>query len=199
VLSDRDADDRRPPRRLVDGELELRPLERDDAPSLDAAIRVSVDHLRPFMPWATVEPLGLAERARMIDEWCRHWDDGDEFPYAMFVDDEVVGCCGLHPRIGPGGIEIGYWVRVDRIGAGIATRAARLLTDAAFSMPTVEHVEIHHDLANVRSGRVPAKLGYTKRREVADHISAPGEVGISVEWRLERDDWTRRQSTADVT
>ena len=59
-------------------------------------------------------------------------------------------------------------------------------SDAAFAMPDITHVEIHHDKANVRSARVPAKLGFTLVREVLDEIQAPGEIGISCEWRIDR-------------
>lgn len=182
-----------PPEVLVDGELTVRRFgveDTKDAERLHAAIVASVEHLRPFMPWAAYEPLPLADRVELLQRWAEEWDDATSFGYGMFVGDEVVGGCGLHPRIGPGGIEIGYWVRVDQAGRGLATRAARLLTDAAFTIDGIDHVEIHHDNANVRSGRVPAKLGYVARREVEDGISAPGDCGVSTEWRMERAAWT---------
>ena len=87
-------------------------------------------------------------------------------------------------RIGPGGLEIGYWVRTDRTGRGVATEAAGLLTDAALALPDVDHVEIHHDEANAASGRVPAKLGYALvGRDEVERLN-PGEVGVSLVWRI---------------
>lgn len=189
-----------PPEVLVDGELTVRRYDTTDtvdAERLDVAIRRSVEHLRPFMPWASLEPLDLAARVELLAGWDREWDAGSGFAYGMFVGDELVGGCGLHPRIGPSGIEIGYWVRVDRAGDGIATRAARLLTDAAFTMDHVDHVEIHHDNANVASRRVPEKLGYAAQREVDDGVSAPGDCGVSTEWRMERAAWDRLASNAE--
>jgi RimJ/RimL family protein N-acetyltransferase len=95
----------------------------------------------------------------------------------------------LHQRIGPGGQEIGYWVRTSHTRRGYATAAARALTDMAFTMPGVDRVEIHHDVANVASGRVPAKLGFTHVGDVRSPIEAPGETGTQSIWRVLRNSW----------
>lgn len=187
--------DARPPEVLVDAELTVRRFRVDDttdAEGLHAAITASVEHLRPFMPWIAFEPLALEARVELLQRRRTEWDEGVGFGFGMFVDDAVVGGCGLHARIGHGGIEIGYWVHVDHVGRGIATRAARLLTDAAFSMDHIDHVEIHHDKANVASRRVPERLGFAIVREVADGVSAPGDCGTSTEWRIDRGSWVTR-------
>lgn len=182
----------RPSEVLVDGELTVRRYEiADDADAerLHVAIEGSIEHLRPFMPWISLEPLALADRVELLRGWASEWDAGTNFSYGMFIDGELVGGCGLHPRLGPAGIEIGYWVRADRAGRGIATRAARLLTNAAFSMDHIDYVEIHHDDANLASRRVPVRLGYVAVRQIDDGVSAPGDCGVSTEWRIERTAW----------
>ena len=98
--------------------------------------------------------------------------------------------------IGPGGQEIGYWVRVGWTGRGYATAAARDLVAMAFAMPAVNHVEIHHDVANVASGRVPAKLGFRHVDDVRSPPEAPGETGVNRHWRLDREVWLARHPGA---
>ena len=132
------------------------------------------------MPWAADEPITLAERI----DWITRATDS----VGVFVGETFVGGAGLHDRIAPTGREIGYWVRTGWTGRGIATAAVRLLVDQAFATPGIDHVEIHHDKANVPSSRVPAKLGFALIREVPDEIAAPGECGISCEWVLRRED-----------
>jgi RimJ/RimL family protein N-acetyltransferase len=173
---------------VVAGQLVVRRWRSEDVPRLHEAVIESLDHLRPWMPWVAKEPLSLRERTELVESWARLWDAGDRM-CGMFVDDEVVGGCGLHQRIGPGGQEIGYWVRVDRTGRGYATGAARALTDMAFTMTGITHTEIHHDVANRASGRVPARLGYTLVHDVAHPVEAPGETGTQRIWRMRRKDW----------
>ena len=164
-------------------ELEVRQYRLDDVPAMHEAIVESLDHLRPWMPWVALEPLTLPQRTAMVRCWL---DEGTE-NLVIVVDGIYAGGTGLHDRIGPTGREIGYWVRASMIRRGIATEAARQLTDRALAVPGVDHVEIHHDKANLASRRVPEKLGYTLMREVDDEIRAPAECGRSCEWRLTRD------------
>ena len=163
-------------------ELEVRQYTLDDVPAMHEAIVESIDHLRPWMPWVALEPLTLAQRTAMVRRWL---GEGTE-NLVIVVDGIYAGGTGLHDRVGPTGREIGYWVRASMTGRGIATEAARQLTERALDIPGVDQVEIHHDKANLASRRVPEKLGYTLMREVDDQIRAPAECGMSCEWRLTR-------------
>ncbi len=109
----------------------------------------------------------------------------------IFDGDVVVGETGYVPGTHPPGLEIGYWTHVDHLGRGYATAAARLLTIAAFELPGITHVEIHHDKANVRSGKVPQGLGFQFLGESPHRTTAPGEVGIDCAWRIDAADWAQ--------
>jgi len=169
--------------------LTLRRWARDDAAQLGEAVADSVEHLRPWMAWIAHEPLSVTERQALIDSWEPEWLAGGDVVMGVFVDGAVAGGCGLHRRIGPGGLEIGYWTARRFLRQGIATTAAGLLTDAAFSDPAITHVEIHHDQANQASAGVPRKLGWRRVREGVDEIQAPGESGISWVWQVTRPEW----------
>ena len=173
------------------GELLLRSWKPQDAERLAAAIGESADHLRPWMAFMPHEPLPIEQRRAMIEEWERNRSDGGDAIYGVFLGDRVAGGCGLHHRLADG-LEIGYWIHVDFTGQGLATRASTLLTDAAFAHPGIERVQIRHDRANLRSGRVPRKLGFTLVQETRDGVEAPGEVGISCRWQITREAWLAR-------
>jgi RimJ/RimL family protein N-acetyltransferase len=139
------------------------------------------------MPFIAAEPLTVADRERLISEvFAKGWDEETDFAYGVFIDGEVVGGCGLHRRGGPDVLEIGYWIRAGYTFRGLASAVVRGLFDAAFRLDNIDHVEIHHDKANIVSGRIPAKLGFVLVGETADVIAAPGEIGIDCEWRLYR-------------
>jgi RimJ/RimL family protein N-acetyltransferase len=80
-------------------------------------------------------------------------------------------------------------VHGDWTGRGIATDAAAALTETALGLPGIDRVEIHHDAANVASGRIPAKLGYTRLSERPARDlwpPAPSETGTDVIWQITR-------------
>ena len=141
-----------------------------------------------WMDWAGEEPDPPAVATAFVERAVAVWDAGTEFTYAITAADsgEVIGGCGIMTRRGPGRLEIGYWVRTDRAGAGVATEAARLATDAAFGITGIETACIHHDAANEASGRVAEKLGYRTVDRFATTIDNAGESGVEVVWELSR-------------
>ena len=181
----------RPAEELRVGDLVIRRYRVSDAAALHDAVIESLEHLRPFMAWIAEEPVTVAERERLIERWNVGWEEGTDFVYGVFLADVIVGGFGMHRRIGPGGIEIGYWVRARYTGRGYATAVADVLTDAAFTVEDITHVEIHHDKANIASRRVPEKLGYELVCEVDEGVTAPATTGISCHWRMSR---ARQQS-----
>ena len=77
-------------------------------------------------------------------------------------DSRCLGGTGLHPRQGEGGVEIGYWIAADETGRGYATEVSAVLTRVGFTCLGLDRIEIRVDLANERSERVPARLGFTR-------------------------------------
>jgi RimJ/RimL family protein N-acetyltransferase len=163
-------------------------IRESDADQLAEAVAASLDHLRPWMPWATAEsadPQTQHEHCREVE---KSWDDGAEFVYALRPEPSghVIGCFGLHRRIGPGALEIGYWVHVDFAGRGYATACARALTDAALALSGIARVEIHTDEANTISAAIPPRLGYGLARIDERPPAAPSETGRLQIWVIER-------------
>jgi RimJ/RimL family protein N-acetyltransferase len=174
----------RPPDVLDAGRIVLRRQAISDAPAIAAAVRDSLDHLRPWMPWASPEAATLGAQVRRQRELSAQWERGTDFSYSITApdDDAIRGVIGLHRRIGPGGIEIGYWVHVGYEGRGYASAAARAMTAAAEALPDVDRVEIHTDEANRRSAAIPPKLGYRLDRVDVRLPQAPGETGRLQIW-----------------
>jgi ribosomal-protein-serine acetyltransferase len=177
------------PELIEDGDLVLRRWRVADAEAQAAAVVASLDHLRPWMPWAAAEPQAPIARRGMLSRWEREWAAGGDATYAVLLDGEVAGSCGLHRRRGPRALEIGYWIAADRTRRGLGTRVAALLTDAAFARPGIDRVEIHHDRANRASAGIPRRLGYRLVAESPDRVDAPGEVGVDCAWAIAREEW----------
>jgi RimJ/RimL family protein N-acetyltransferase len=152
-----------PAYRIQTSRLVIRCWQPGDAPLLQTAITQSLDHLRPWMPWAHSEPEELQAKVERLRHFRGLFDLGQDFIYGIFNTDEtqVLGGTGLHTRAGEGAREIGYWMHQDYVNQGLATEAAAALTAVAFEIDQVQRVEIHCDLENVRSAAIPRKLGFT--------------------------------------
>jgi RimJ/RimL family protein N-acetyltransferase len=186
----------RPPAQLPAGPVTLVAFEGIEAAALYRAVAENIDHLRPWMPWAAAVPTESAQ-AEFISQTRRDWEAETAFGYWMREDatGALVGCAGLHHRVGPRAIEIGYWVSASRVRRGYATESARALTSAAFALPGMERVEIHCDEANVASAGVPRRLGYRLDRVIRDApVEAPGERGPEMIWTMSAADWLKAPS-----
>jgi RimJ/RimL family protein N-acetyltransferase len=173
------------PYRIATERLVLRCWEPADAQALKDALDSSLDHLRPWLPWARDEPQSLEEKVQLLRKFRGNFDLGQDFVYGIFTSDEaeVVGGTGLHTRIGAGALEIGYWIRESRIRAGFAAEATAALTRVALEICGVDRVEIRVDPANEPSMAVPRKLGFAeearlRRRLVAGEGEAPRDVVV---------------------
>jgi len=142
--------------------LALRPWAAEDAPQLVEALGESVDHLLPWIPWATAAAPSIGQVETLLSRWKAERESGANFIYAACraTDERLVGGIGLYARVGPGRLEVGYWMRRTESGKGLATEAARAVTSAGFALPHVSGLEIHTHPSNLPSRRIPEKLGY---------------------------------------
>jgi RimJ/RimL family protein N-acetyltransferase len=140
----------------------VRAYTEEDAPAMFEAINESIEHLRPWMPWA--------ESHRTVEdslEYIRQCQVGfllrSNFAMGTFrrADGTYLGGTGIHigePRVPS--FEIGYWVRASAEGKGYISEAVRLLTICAFETFGAERVVIRCDARNERSRRVAERQGY---------------------------------------
>ncbi|MBX6357298.1 MAG: GNAT family N-acetyltransferase [Micromonosporaceae bacterium] len=171
-----------PPATIDAGAVVLRRWEPEWAEVAAAAVQASLAELAPFMPWATGDYNADTARAFAAAS-AEQWRKGEAFEYAVFTPEgELVGSCGLMTRMGPGTLEIGYWIHSAHTRRGYASQAAAALARVGLSLPGIERVVIRHDAANVGSAAVAAKAGFTQVDRQPHDRSAPGESGVDVIW-----------------
>lgn len=188
-----------PPYAIRTERLLLRCWDPADAAALKEAIDSSLDHLRPWMPWAQDEPQPQEEKVALLRRFRGRFDLGQDFVYGAFTRDgsEVVGGTGLHTRVGDDAFEIGYWIRKSRIGAGLATELCAALTKVAFEVCEVDRLEIRVDPANERSAAIPLKLGYQQEARLRRRLpGGDGEPRDVIVFTLFRDGYAASPSAA---
>ena len=168
---------------LGSGEVTLRRWRETDAEALNRIVQESLEHLRPWMAWVS-DGYSLAAATEFVTGAQEDWAQGAAYNYAIFVRGQLAGNASLMARIGPGGLEIGYWLHPSYVGQGAATRTASLLATEAFRAG-VNRVEIVTDVANIRSAAVPRRLGFVEvaRRSPQEPVTS-GEEGLDIVWRL---------------
>lgn len=169
-----------PPYRIETERLVLRCWEPEDAPLAKDAVDASIDHLLPWMPWARFEPQTLDQKVELLRTFRGEFDLGTNFIYGVFAPDEsrALGGSGLHPRGGEGSLEIGYWIRAEEIGRGLATELAAVLTRAGIEKVGLDRVDVQVDPRNERSLRVPRKLGFVEEGTLRRRLPPDEEGGV---------------------
>jgi RimJ/RimL family protein N-acetyltransferase len=180
-----------PAYRIETERLVIRCYDPGDAPLLDAALTVSVEHLKPWMPWVHEEPQSLDKRVELLRTLRARFDANSDFNYGIFDrgESELIGAIGSHTRQGPGIRELGYWIRADRLRRGFATESVAAMTRVALEVDRVRRVEIRCDTKNLASACVPKKVGFVRegvlRRQLM-YFAFPRDAEI---WSMVAEDY----------
>lgn len=172
------------PRELRTPRLLLRPWRATDAEALAPVLVANHAHLSPWIPRRVWEAAPVPLLAERLEGFAAEFEATREWRYAMFAldDGRVLGEVALFPRSADGRApfpdadrcEIGYWLREDATGTGLATEAAEAILQLAASLPSFGHVEIRCDARNAASAAIPRRLGFTLASTVDD--SSAGAV-----------------------
>ncbi|AWB43746.1 GNAT family N-acetyltransferase [Paenibacillus sp. CAA11] len=151
------------PEQLETERLLIRAPQWGDGKPLNAAIRESLEALRPFMPFARVTP-EPEETEQVVRRGRLHYLDRTDM--MMILCDkqtgELLGATGLH-RINWDArrFEIGYWIRTSRSGQGLVTEAVNGITGFAVKHLEANRIEVRCDDRNHRSAAVARRAGFT--------------------------------------
>jgi RimJ/RimL family protein N-acetyltransferase len=181
-----------PAYRIQTQRLIIRCWDPKDVSLLKKAIDESLEHLRPWMPWAHAEPESLHQKVERLRLFRGKFDLGQDFYYGVFNPKEtkVLGATGLHTHLGENVREIGYWLHKDYTKQGYATEASAALVKVAFEIEDVLRVEIHCDPCNLSSAAIPKRLGFKnegvlrKRKPFRE-----GELRDEMIWTLFADEY----------
>ena len=183
-----------PPQHIAIAQHTLRAWQPEHAPLLLEAIAASLPELQRWTPWVIPQPFEEAVLVERLTTFRAQFKEGSRFIYGLFDrgDGRVLGQAGLYDRVGPGALEIGYWIRSDATGRGLARAATQALTNVAFETMHMQCVEVRCDPNNAPSAAIPRRLGFTLR-EVLKLDPASDEHGareLQV-WELRAEDYAR--------
>jgi [ribosomal protein S5]-alanine N-acetyltransferase len=168
---------------LSDGELVLRPWRADDLDALVVAIDdPEIGRWMPKIPHPYSPEAGAAYLARSA---------GREGRFAIVAagDRTLLGGISLVPKRW-GRAEIGYWIRADARGRGLATRALVLVSRWGLERG-FRRLQLHADVENPASHRVAEKAGFSREGVLRGWIEHDGRERDHVLFALLRRDLER--------
>lgn len=142
-------------------EIEIRPYMAGDANKLHEAVRVSIGHLSPWLPWCS-EAYSLDDARFWVDTAPEAWQQGTDYRFGIFAvaDGRLLGGVGINQLIEQHKIgNLGYWVRSDATGLGVARRAARQALEYGFNQLRLMRIEVYVLRDNHASRKVAESLG----------------------------------------
>lgn len=184
------------PPQLRTERLLLRRWRPEDAIALAPVLEANVDRLRAWIPWRVARPAAAPELAERLAGFAVAFEDDTEWRYGIFSPDEqlVLGEASLFPRSEAGRVplasadrvEIGYWLREEATGQGLATEASRALRELARTLRAVHRVEIWCDALNDRSSAVPRRLDFRLAATIEEAPASPDEPPAQLQvWAYE--------------
>jgi RimJ/RimL family protein N-acetyltransferase len=147
---------------LSDDVVSLRPWTEHDVPEIAAACRE--EEIARWLDQVP-QPYTETDAREYVAVTRRGWRDGTLSAFAITDAEtgEVVGSIGLH-WLDPGQAvgEVGYWVKREARGRGMASRALRLASSWAIEECGLQRLQLRADEQNVASQRVAEKAGFTR-------------------------------------
>lgn len=162
---------------LINGSLELRPLERGDAADIFRIMDTQREYLGEWLPFVP-KTTELADSQEFVDGAVRDASSGYSYTYTIRSNGELAGIIGfkeidyINCRT-----EIGYWLSEPFQGQGLAVRSVEALLPFGFEALGMNRIQIKCAVGNTKSSRIPRKLGFE-----FEGIERDGELEASGEY-----------------
>jgi RimJ/RimL family protein N-acetyltransferase len=171
--------------------LRLRPLAEADVPALFAVF----SNAEAMRYWSRTAMTDAAEAAELLVEIRHCAEAGTLFQWgiARREDDQVIGTCTLHRiELEHRRAEIGYILRRDHWGRGLAHEALVSFVDHAFDAFALHKLEADIDPRNAASIRSVERLGFKREGLLRERFRVGGEIQDSLIYGLLEPEWRSR-------
>lgn len=139
----------------------LKELELSDAEHIFKAIDSQREYLGEWLPFveftkSVKDSLEYVNSVVTMPEECKEWQ------FSLFCGNNFAGLAGFKEtdRLNRKS-EIGYWLKEEFQGRGIMTETVRALIKFGFSELCLNRVQIKCAPENVKSNKIPQRLGFT--------------------------------------
>lgn len=139
----------------------LKELELNDAEHIFKAVDSQREYLGEWLPFveftkSVKDSLDYVNSVVTMPEGCKEWQ------FSVFCGDDFAGLAGFKgtDRLNRKS-EIGYWLKEEFQHRGIMTETVRALMKFGFSELGLNRIQIKCAPENVKSNKIPQRLGFT--------------------------------------
>jgi len=167
----------------------LRPFRRRDVAAMHEAVEHSLSDLQPWLPWAAGYSRATAQR--FVLDSMGAWSDGRAYDFTIRLTEDPdrhlgnVSVWWVSQQNLTG--EVGYWIRSDMTGHGIATEATARAVQVGFEEMGLHKVILRIAVGNDASEVIAKHLGFVLEGTLRH------EVRIGTDW-LDHTSWSLLES-----
>jgi ribosomal-protein-serine acetyltransferase len=144
----------------VNDEIELRLIQQEHQRDLYLVLEANRNHLRPWHPWID-HIRSQSDVDRFITNWLQQLARNRGFHAGIWNEGKLCGAINhLNIDWANRSTVLSYWLAEPQQGRGIMTAACRTFVSHAFNVLSLNRVTIECASKNLRSRRIPERLGF---------------------------------------
>jgi RimJ/RimL family protein N-acetyltransferase len=173
-----------PPYLVKTARLVLRCLEPGDAEARKEAVDSSGPYLAEMFPPGPDGPPSLEYHLAQIRRRRGLFDMDQDRTYGAFDKESgrFIGEACLLTRAGLQALEIGYWIRRDAAGNGLATEMTQAVVKLGFEHDQIKRMDLACKPDNERSAAMARRLGFILEGRLRDRQLAPHHIRGDLLW-----------------
>lgn len=150
----------------IDENISLKLIELHDAERVFAITDKSRNYLKEWLPWLDFTN-NLEDTKDFIRGCLKGFVENNSLSTVILFNEEIIGIAGFNSiNWSNKTAYIGYWLGQEYQGKGIMTKVVKALTNYAFNDLKLNKVEIRAAVGNIKSRRLPEKLGFVNEGSI---------------------------------
>lgn len=145
----------------VNDSISLELLQQYQSEEIFELIDHNRNHLRRWLLWVDKRKTS-EDMVPIIKYWLDNLANNQGFDVAIRYETALVGMIGVKFDWGNRTASIGYFISKDREGKGIITTCLKSVMKELFDQYSINRIEIQCAANNVKSQRVPERLGFKR-------------------------------------
>jgi ribosomal-protein-serine acetyltransferase len=145
---------------IVDNQITLRQLTREDASDIFKTIDSQREYLGKWLPFVE-HTKSVDDPLAFIDSVIEAPEEKFNYSFTIQIDGQFAGIIGFKDTDRANKkTEIGYWLSEEFQGRGVMTKSVRRLCEFAFNELNMNRIQIKCAVGNSASIAIPVRLGF---------------------------------------